>query len=416
MLPNEDEDLLFPTTPGIEFLTENVGHDRVAPEQLNLFYSATTLFGLRSATGHVFTAPTWKQALSKADSQAFAYSPTGSQLRAEPHVVTSPILDRLGVRWFAAHAWHQPIGRVEEGALATASCERPALIGQATTAVPAANGLRGVRIRLCSTVDLPHGAELAATAQAQDEAVSSRVPLPGTLGPTDLSVGLAAEDLTDGGPLTLTFDLVGGEGRALAVAADPAGAVAVEPIRPDDDGLRMAYAGDLRIYERTQALPRIRWAGDAVVVEDPADRLELLNGGDLSDDTTVLSAPGPRGSGAGATVDVGVDAPTAIVVDVDAEGSGYLVVADALQVDWEVTVDGRSADLVEAEHAGVAVAVPEGSHTVELRYRPRGQRAGVAISGVTALGLVLALVVPRVVRSRRRGASSTTGDATPSSV
>jgi uncharacterized membrane protein YfhO len=48
----------------------------------------------------------------------------------------------------------------------------------------------------------------------------------------------------------------------------------------------------------------------------------------------------------------------------------------------------------------VAVEVPAGRHDVELRYRPRGQRAGLVISSLTALGLLAAVVWER--RRRRR--------------
>jgi len=192
------------------------------------------------------------------------------------------------------------------------------------------------------------------------------------------------------------------DGRALALATDPSGAVAVDLVRPDDDGLRMAFAGDLDIYERTRALPRIRWAGSALVVEEFSARLRLLGSGALSEGTTVLSEPAVRTSGADGSVTIVEDSPTAIVVDAVAGGDGLVVVADALQVDWQATVDGEPVDLVDADHAGVGVPVGEGSHRIELRYAPRGQRAGTIVSIVTALGLIAAVVGARLARSRSR--------------
>ncbi len=404
LLPNEDEDLLFPETPGITFLAENVGDDRVAPQGLNLFASATTLFGIRSATGHAFTAETWKQALKTADPNVFGGSPTLSQLSDAEEVVTSPMLDRMGVRWFAAGAAHVPLGTVEDDHLAAASCDRPVTLDQPVSiAVPAANGLRGVRVRTCGSVDLPNAATLDARAEATNGSATARVQLPRTVAEGEVAVALPADDLAGEGDITVTLEMAANDGRALSLATDDRGEVAVDLTRPADDGLRLAYADDLRIYERTRALPRIRWAGEATVIEDPDERLRQLSRGLVPDDTVVLSEPGAEGSGAAGDVEVLLDAPTAISVRVESDGDGFLVVADALQTDWVATIDGRSADLVAADHAGVAVAVPEGTHTVEIRYRPRGQRAGAAISVLTALALAGVLVAGRLRARRVRG-------------
>lgn len=403
LLPNEDDRFLYPSTPGLDFLAANAEHERVASEGLTFMGTANALFGIRSATGHAFTAATWKEALRTVDPQVFAASPTFSQLHADAPVVTSPILDRLGARWFAATASHTPLGVVGDDRRAAASCDRPVLLVESITmTIPAESGLRGAMLRTCGTVDLPEGAVLDTTAAHDDVAVTGRTPLPETLGPTDISVAVPGDDLGGPGDIQVTFSLAGNDGRPLALASTPDGVPAVDPIRPADDGLRLVFADDLRIYERTQALPRIRWAGTARVVQDPEDRLRLLGNGFVADDTVVLSEPGPAGSGAAGAVEVLVDAPTAIDIAVDADGDGYVVVADALQSDWVATVDGEKAELVEADHAGVAVAVPEGEHTVELRYRPRGQRAGAVASGLTALGLLAVVVTPRIMRSLRR--------------
>jgi hypothetical protein len=49
---------MYPTTPGIDVLAARAGHDRIAPQDLTLQGSATTVYGLRSATGHGFYSPT----------------------------------------------------------------------------------------------------------------------------------------------------------------------------------------------------------------------------------------------------------------------------------------------------------------------------------------------------------------------
>lgn len=396
LLPNEDHRFLYPSTPGLEFLASQVDHDRVAPEGLTFMGNGGALFGIRSVTGHAFTAETWKEALRTIDPQVYAGSQTLSQLSGDESVITSPLLDRLGARWFAATGSHVPVGIVDGDRRESSSCDRPVLLDEpVTVTVPAGDGLRGALVRTCGTVSLPPGAALeVSVASAGATVASGRTHLPTTVGAVDIGAAVPADDLSGPGDLQVTFSMVDSGGHALVLATGPDGKPAVDPIRPGDDGLRLAYADDLRIYERTRALPRVRWAGRARVVPDRDDRLRVLAGGLVPDDTVVLSEPGPLGSGEPGAVEVLLDAPTAIDLRVEAEGDGYVVVADALQSDWVATVDGERAELVDADHAGVAVAVPAGEHTVELRYEPRGQRLGMVLSTLTAIALVACAATP----------------------
>src|SRR5690606_18135478 len=110
----EDRAGLYPRTPGVDFLASRIGHERMAAEGLTFFGSAASLYGLRRVTGHAFYAPTWKEAVSTVDPQAFARSGTFAFLAGTNEVMTSPLLDRLGARWFAATPQTQPAGEREQ--------------------------------------------------------------------------------------------------------------------------------------------------------------------------------------------------------------------------------------------------------------------------------------------------------------
>ena len=108
-------------------------------------------------------------------------------------------------------------------------------------------------------------------------------------------------------------------------------------------------------------------------------------------------------SGRPATVSVTTDDGDTIATRVTAAGVGYLVVADAMQQPgWSVTVDGKDAALVRADHGMVAVAVAAGPHVVEFHYRAPGQRTGFVVS-VLATAALLVIVGYEVRRRRREG-------------
>jgi uncharacterized membrane protein YfhO len=96
------------------------------------------------------------------------------------------------------------------------------------------------------------------------------------------------------------------------------------------------------------------------------------------------------------------DTPTSMAAAIDAEGDGYVVIADALQQGWVAEVDGKRADLVDADHALVAVYVPAGRHELTLRYDAPGQRAGLAVSAVSVAGLAAAWLWGDRLRTRWR--------------
>jgi uncharacterized membrane protein YfhO len=70
------------------------------------------------------------------------------------------------------------------------------------------------------------------------------------------------------------------------------------------------------------------------------------------------------------------------------------VVADAVQFGWTASVDGRSQDVLPADHAMGAVFVPAGRHEVTLRFEPTSWRWGIVIS-VISMALFVVIAVRR---------------------
>jgi Bacterial membrane protein YfhO len=416
LLPNESRDTLYPETAVTRFLQDNVGHERVAVQgNLTYYGNAGMLAGLRIPTGHAFYSQNWKDVLGIVDPQAFALSPTYPGLRANPDVVGAAALDRLGVSWFATTPDTAPFGERESLALGGASCPAPStgdatVVGQGSdldVTIPAGTGLRGVVLRLCDDTALPTGSTLVVGATHAGDTATSTQHLRGTLRAGEFVVAIPGDELVGDGGIELAVSLEGAADASLQLASTPDGGLAVDAVRPTDDGLRLAFAGELRVYERTMALPRIRWASRAEVIENEHDRLRRVDSHDTPDDTVVLSEGPSGGSGLPGDVEVVVDDPDQIKVNVDARGDGYLVIADALQDDWVARLDGEGTELVDADYAGVAVAVPAGRHEIVLRAAPRGQTAGVAIGGLTALGLAIVGIMS-LRHQRRRAADGAT--------
>jgi len=74
-----------------------------------------------------------------------------------------------------------------------------------------------------------------------------------------------------------------------------------------------------------------------------------------------------------------------VVVDVDAEGDGFVFLSESYYPERLALVDGRPVEALEANLAFLAVPVPAGQHEVEVRYVPRAFRLGLAVTGLTLL-------------------------------
>jgi Bacterial membrane protein YfhO len=95
-------------------------------------------------------------------------------------------------------------------------------------------------------------------------------------------------------------------------------------------------------------------------------------------------------------------------LDAELPADGYVVLVDGYDPGWRARLDGRPVPLLRANVAFRAVAVPAGRHTVEMAYRPTAALAGLAVSGVTSLGLVGAFASFLVNRRATRAATPRT--------
>jgi hypothetical protein len=160
------------------------------------------------------------------------------------------------------------------------------------------------------------------------------------------------------------------------------------------------------LVERQSALQRIRWVPSSEVVTDAASRLSALSAGVDAGVVILEQASGAPEGGTGRVVDIDETDSDHRSISVRADGDGYLVVADSYDPWWTVTIDGREAPLLRADHAMMAVAVPAGDHVVELTYSlPTLPTVVSAVSLAALLGLAAA----DVAITRRRQPHAKTG-------
>jgi len=148
---------------------------------------------------------------------------------------------------------------------------------------------------------------------------------------------------------------------------------AFEPVIVSTQGrYRLVHSGALKIYENLDVLPR------AFFVPHPTP--------------SPLSQIGERGEdwgrGEGHILSY---APQHIVIQVEADQPGYLVLTDAFYPGWQATVDGTPTPILRADPYFRAVRLEAGQHQVEFVYRPLSLRLGAALSSLSLLITFLGL-------------------------
>lgn len=168
-------------------------------------------------------------------------------------------------------------------------------------------------------------------------------------------------------------------------------------------------------WDNREALPRAYAVGRYAVVSQQAALDHVLRG-DVDFHSTVLLDGAPRLEPEEASgpwlrpATIAAYAPERVVVDVELEQAGVLVLTDSDYPGWRAELDGEETPILRANGLYRAVAVPPGKHQVVFDYRPASLRWGVAGSLLSALALAAAPLAARLLGSGRTPAPGRRGD------
>lgn len=172
----------------------------------------------------------------------------------------------------------------------------------------------------------------------------------------------------------------------------------LELVLRDDEGT---------IYRNPEVLPRAWLVHQAEVLPDDIAQLDRLAQAEFNPATSVIldSAPPALAHATAEEPTPSVSySPNRVDIQASVNAPAILVLADAYDEDWRVTVDGAPAQLYRANYALRGVYLPSGEHSITFEYRPRALLFGGVLSLVTSVGLLICAVWS--LRQRARAASS----------
>jgi len=169
----------------------------------------------------------------------------------------------------------------------------------------------------------------------------------------------------------------------------------------------------LMVYENTTVLPRAFLLYEMQVVDGPDAAAMALARQDFDPGRTVIlekqpaipPTPADPGEPALRPANVLRHERHRILIEAVTPKPGILVLSEVFYPGWQARVDGKPAEILRADYALRAVALPAGRHTVELVYRNRAALAGIGVSLAGLVVLIALICRPRVVRNPQSATS-----------
>jgi len=146
-------------------------------------------------------------------------------------------------------------------------------------------------------------------------------------------------------------------------------------------------------------LPRAFLVHNWRVLDSEEQILERLNSPDFTPRTEVVleADPGIDTSEPGSHIESAVEisryTQNEIVIDIQTDAPGILVLSEWHYPAWKAWIDGQQAQVLRADHALRAVAVRPGAHRVRFAYRSDSLARGAAASAITALVMLAVSLV-----------------------
>ena len=142
------------------------------------------------------------------------------------------------------------------------------------------------------------------------------------------------------------------------------------------------------VYERPSALELV--SAHTAWTSYPTREEAVAGLADHGGGITVVGSPSATGAGT-AVVDSFSLTTNRARAEIHTDAKTLILFSMNDDPGWQAHVDGRSVPIVIADGALMAVEVDPGNHHIQLDYRPRSFRAGVAVTFLTVAGLAVYL-------------------------
>jgi hypothetical protein len=157
------------------------------------------------------------------------------------------------------------------------------------------------------------------------------------------------------------------------------------------------------LYKISGSVPRTYVVNKSQVVKDSASALRSLSDPEFEptqevvvEDNVTIKPNRPLQ----ATATIVRYEDTVVVIHVNSNDDGVLVLADSYYPGWHAHVDGKQTKILRANHFFRGVSVLAGRHVIEFKYDPQSFKLGLLVSLLTVFCILVISVSLLVRRSK----------------
>jgi hypothetical protein len=160
----------------------------------------------------------------------------------------------------------------------------------------------------------------------------------------------------------------------------------LKPLRPDETEVFKGASGR-KVYQFPDAFPRV-WTVHHVTRVNQADTARALSNPaiDLRAQAIVTRELAPLEQCSGDTVEIARHVSDQVVLNADMQCKGMVLLSETYYPGWQASIDGRKAEIFDADGMIRGVVADRGRHVIVMKYRPRSVLLGGAM---TLMGTLL---------------------------
>lgn len=179
--------------------------------------------------------------------------------------------------------------------------------------------------------------------------------------------------------------------------------------------LNLVYNKEVRIYRRPNTFPRAYIVHRAIFQPDENKSLALIHqiGPQLRHVAVINHAPILKVISLLKTtpaIDESIAeiikyTPNEVVINVDMEHAGFLVLSDAFHPDWKAWIDGKKWKVFQTNYLLRSVFVPSGKHTIKFSFKPTSFYLGMYVSLGALIIIIFLSGIHPFTRNKKRSLS-----------
>lgn len=134
-----------------------------------------------------------------------------------------------------------------------------------------------------------------------------------------------------------------------------------------EEFIKVMEEGETKLYQNVEVSPRVFFAKNILLGSSDNEVITKVHSANLTDTAVLYDSDAPITTQfATGTASIKSYKENKITIETENNDEGFLVLSDAFYPTWNVTIDGKEADMYRTNYAFRGVVVPAGKHTVEF--------------------------------------------------